>query len=137
MNKCGSCTLCCTLFVVKELDKRAGVACDYCTNSCEIYKDRPQSCKDLQCAYIQMIEVSDLMRPDNLGVVFEKLDSDLIFGTVDPKHRDFRHMNGQINSFLKEGINVVISRNGTPVVYHLDDTDPTSVLKRVHKIVST
>ena len=77
------------------------------------------------------------MRPDNLGVVFEKLEPDLMLGTVNPKHRDFRHMNGQINAFLKEGINVIISKNGTPIVHHLDSVSPESLLKRVHNMVKS
>ena len=99
---CGDCTLCCTLFIVEELDKPAGSACEHCAVNCSIYNNRPQSCRDLKCAYIQMNNVSVLMRPDNLGVVFEKLEYDLMFGTVNHKHKNFNHMNGQIKAFLNE-----------------------------------
>lgn len=74
------------------------------------------------------------MRPDNIGVVFEKLEDDLMFGTVNPYHDNFSHMNGQINAFLKEGINTVLSKNGNLIVYHLDNVLPESLLKRVHNI---
>jgi len=136
MMDCGECTLCCTLFIVEELDKPAGTACSNCSINCSIYESRPQSCKDLKCAYLQMTNVSVLMRPDNLGVVFEKLAPDLMFGTVNPRHNDFRHMNGQVAAFLKEGINVILSKNGSPIVHHLDDVSPESLLKRVHNMVN-
>ena len=132
--ECGECTLCCTLCVVVELDKPAGSACEHCKNNCTIYENRPQSCRELSCAYHQMSQVSVKLRPDNCGVVFEKLDNDLMFGTVNPKHHDFTFINGQINSFLKEGINTVLSKNGQPIVYHLDNISPESLLKRVHDI---
>lgn len=136
MMECDECNLCCTLCVVVELDKAAGTECIHCSNNCDIYEDRPQSCRDLKCAYLQMNKVNVAMRPDNLGVVFEKLDDDLMFGTVNNKHKDFKHMNGQINAFLKEGINTVLSKDGIPLVYHLDNVTPESLLKRVYNMVN-
>lgn len=132
--ECGECTLCCTLCVVEELDKAAGAACVHCDTGCEIYEDRPQSCRDLRCAYYQMEKANIAMRPDNLGVVFEKLDDDLMFGSVNPEHKGFTHMNGQIGFFLKEGINTVLMNNGSPTVYHIDSVSPESLLKRVYEI---
>jgi len=134
--ECGTCTLCCKLLFIKELNKQAGTMCKYCENNCSIYKDRPQSCKEFLCSYIQMNKASESMRPDNFGVIFEKLDDDLMFGTVNPEHKDFKHLNGQINSFLKEGINVVLVRCKTFTVYHIDNVPPESLLKRVHSIAS-
>ena len=81
-----------------------------------------------------MENASELMRPDNIGVVFEKLEDDLMFGSVNPKHEDFKHMNGQIEYFLKEGINTVLMKNGNPIVYHIDDVSPEVLLKRVYEI---
>ena len=132
--ECGACSLCCTLCVVEELDKAAGAACEHCHDGCSIYEDRPQSCRDLHCAYRQMENASELMRPDNLGVVFEKLDDDLMFGSVNPDHKDFRHMHGQIEYFLKEGINTVLMKNGSPTVFHGDSVSPETLLKRVYEI---
>jgi len=136
MAECGECTLCCTSCKIIELNKPSGITCKHCSTKCDIYKDRPHACKEFSCAYHQMDNVSLMMRPDNLGVVFEKLDNDLMFGTVNTKHKDFKHMNGQINAFLKEGINTVLSKDGIPLVYHLDNVTPESLLKRVHDKVS-
>jgi len=76
------------------------------------------------------------MRPDNCGVIFEKIYDDLIFGTVNPNHKDFSFMSGQVEHFLKDGINVVVSKNGIPIVYHCDDASPEEILGRLRKVVS-
>jgi hypothetical protein len=134
--KCGECTLCCTLFSVKWLDKPVNTDCIHCVakKGCSIQETKDVECIEYQCAYTQMEKVSEKLRPDNCGVVFEKLEDDLMFGTKSPKHKDFKFVQGQINAFLKEGINVVISKNGQPLVYHLDDAKPEELLKRVYKI---
>ena len=131
---CGDCTLCCTVCHIAEIDKAAGVACDHCSTNCTIYAERPTACVEFSCAYHQMEKANVALRPDNLGVVFEKLADDLMFGSVNPKHKDFRHMNGQIGQFLKEGINTVIVKAGVPLVYHIDSTSPELLLKRVYEI---
>lgn len=134
--ECGSCTACCTSLPIAELNKLAGDTCEYCNSNCTIYEDRPFACKEFSCAYHQMKQASEKMRPDNCGVIFEKLDNDLMFGTINPNHNDFTFMDGQIDAFLKEGINTVLSKNGNPVVYHLDNVSPESLLKRVYEIAS-
>ena len=75
------------------------------------------------------------LRPDNCGVVFEKVADDIMFGTADPNHKDFRFVDGQIRAFLNEGINVIISKHGQPIVYHLDSVAPEDILNRFSKIV--
>jgi len=132
--ECGTCTACCTLLKVDEIFKPAGSTCIHCSTNCDIYDSRPMACKEFSCAYHQMVSVNIAMRPDNIGVIFEKLAPDLMFGTINPKHKDFKHMNGQINAFLKEGINVVVSNNGQTTTYHLDNISPEKVLQRVYKI---
>lgn len=131
---CGECTLCCTLLQVSELNKEAGESCKYCTTKCSIYLERPLACKEFSCAYHQMKKASSNLRPDNCGIIFEKLEEDLMFGTVDPKHKDFTYLNGQINHFLAEGINVVLSKYGQPIIYHLDHIKPDELLTRIYLI---
>lgn len=132
--ECGDCTACCTLLAVSEINKKAGKSCKYCTTKCSIYSTRPLACKEFSCAYHQMNKVSIKLRPDKCGIIFEKLAEDLMFGTVDPKHKDFTFINGQINHFLNEGINIVLSKQGQPIVYHLDNINPEELLTRVHLI---
>jgi len=133
--ECGECTLCCTLCKIPELNKESGTECAHCSTHCDIYEDRPEACKEFSCAYHQVLKANIAMRPDNMGVVFEKLDNDLMFGNVNPKHKDFKNMQGQINAFINEGINVVLAKGGINIVYHIDDVLPETLLSRIHKIV--
>jgi len=129
--ECGSCNLCCILPKLPELNKEAGITCKYLCNTCTIYDNRPDACKEFSCAYHQMDKVSEKLRPDNCGIIFEKLAPDLMFGSVNPTHKDFSFVHGQIQYFLKEGINVVLSNN---ITYHLDNIKPEDLLTRVYKI---
>lgn len=130
-NKCGACTVCCVLCAIEELDKRSGETCTHCDKGCVIYESRPQPCRGFSCAYHQAKKVNIALRPDNCGVMFEKLDDDLMVGIIDPDNTP-THLNGQIQSFMNEGLNVVILNQGQPTVYHQDAVDPTSLTKRIY-----
>lgn len=134
MVECGECTLCCELPYIKELNKPTYTLCSFCDNGCTIHDNKPKECSDFKCAYLQMKKVSVKMRPDNCGVIFEKLNNDLMLGTINPKHENLSFVKGQISYFLKEGINVVLSKQGVPIVYHLDDVSPELLLKRIYNI---
>lgn len=73
-NTCGSCTVCCTAMEVKELRKPAGLRCLYLTNEgCSIYENRPQSCREYECAF-RMYPLDKKLRPDRSGfqILFSK-----------------------------------------------------------------
>lgn len=65
---CGSCTLCCKLLGVAELDKEKGKWCARCAigTGCTIYEDRPKSCKDFACMWLQYEEMPEGWRPDKV-----------------------------------------------------------------------
>lgn len=69
-RSCGECTACCTALAVEEIDKGVGVTCAHvCTKGCEIYSDRPKSCGDFSCLWLDgMFDLSE--RPDKLGIVW-------------------------------------------------------------------
>lgn len=113
MNICGECTVCCTLSVVEELDKGPGETCKYCVlqKGCSIYEKRPQVCKDFECAYLQAGKDIE-MRPDKCGVMFFK-NSDRIFtGVLVPGVEVSNKAKGQIESFNKQGISVIVFKLG-------------------------
>ncbi len=135
-NKCGTCTLCCKLLVVLEIDKEAGVLCKHCDEGvgCNEYESRPDSCRDFQCAYSQMEKVSEKLRPDNCGVIFERIQDDIMLGTVDFHRKSYSDIKGQISYFISEGINVVMSNKGIPVIYNTDKTKSEDILTRLIEI---
>jgi hypothetical protein len=71
MRECGSCTLCCTLTFVPEMDKAEGVTCEHCDKGCRIYEGRPKSCADYKCSWLKGT-LPEWMRPDTSGVMVEE-----------------------------------------------------------------
>jgi hypothetical protein len=78
-NECGTCTLCCKLVEVEDLQKPAGRWCGFCSSGqiypahkgCQIH-DQPQqpaACKRFRCLWLAGDWPVDL-RPDRSGVVF-------------------------------------------------------------------
>jgi hypothetical protein len=62
-RECGSCSLCCKLIAVVELNKSVGQWCRHCApgkGGCLIYDDRPPSCRGFHCSWLQ----SDLLGPE-------------------------------------------------------------------------
>lgn len=76
---CGLCSECCTNLKVPELDKPAGEPCIHLVagKGCGIYEDRPQSCRDFSCLWLQ--GVGDFtVRPDRSHAVLAHMkDQDL------------------------------------------------------------
>ena len=110
--ECGDCTVCCTLSVVPELNKKAGEHCFHCINNgCEIYGRHPQVCKDFECAFLQGGTSIDL-RPDKCGVMFFKKSERIFCGILVPEVRVTDLAKGQVNSFIEQGYSVVMLKLG-------------------------
>lgn len=71
-NECGDCRACCTTMGVPEIQKGAWHTCQHlCEYGCRVYAERPKSCADFECLWLQGCfgdRVDE--RPDRLGVVF-------------------------------------------------------------------
>jgi hypothetical protein len=52
-RSCGTCSLCCKVYPVLELDKPAGQWCRHCVpgSGCAVHPDRPRSCRQFFCAW--------------------------------------------------------------------------------------
>lgn len=78
-NRCGSCTLCCTLVAVGEIEKRGFTRCPHQSDppalvvGCAIYADRPHSCRKWSCLFFENEDWPDELRPDRCGVVFDPI----------------------------------------------------------------
>lgn len=71
MSDCGDCTVCCSLFAIKELDKSRHEDCSHCTGTgCGIYDTRPQTCRDYKCFFISE-NLSEEARPDRCGMLLD------------------------------------------------------------------
>lgn len=78
-NYCNTCTLCCKLMSVIELNKPRCVWCKHIAsnkNSCTIYEERPEGCKEWTCGWFSSqrsaIPLPAEMRPDRSHVVISR-----------------------------------------------------------------
>ena len=53
-RECGTCTLCCKVAAVEEVDKPNGVWCSHCVpgKRCTVYDQRPASCRSFYCQWM-------------------------------------------------------------------------------------
>lgn len=78
-RECGDCTICCTWLVGESYGNSfgCGKSCKFLEeNKCGIYDDRPEACKNYQCAWSQHLLLEE-MRPDKCGIIVsvEKKDN--------------------------------------------------------------
>lgn len=91
---CGTCTLCCKTLRVDELGKPGNSWCAHCSvgKGCEIYNDRPQSCRDFECVWLQSQRHGKLpleLRPDQSRVLMTATtDGNRLVFVVDPSRPD-------------------------------------------------
>ncbi|MEJ1159300.1 hypothetical protein [Prosthecomicrobium sp. N25] len=76
-RECGTCTLCCKVLGIRELEKPRGSWCPSCAKGrgCTVYEARPTSCRDFECFWLKAPEAAhvmmpDALRPDRCKVVF-------------------------------------------------------------------
>lgn len=74
-NKCGSCTACCKVYAIPQINKPAGDWCTHCAigKGCKIYTRRPATCIDFECLWLQSQRHAPLpveLRPDKSKIVF-------------------------------------------------------------------
>ena len=72
-RNCGSCTACCTILGVAELNKPNYTPCLHeCKAGCAIYSTRPVSCRVWSCNWLYGREPGgdERRRPDQLGLMF-------------------------------------------------------------------
>lgn len=75
MPSCDSCSLCCKVMKISELEKPAHQWCAHCeiAAGCQISDSRPQSCRDYECLWLKSQALDRPMpaalRPDKSRVV--------------------------------------------------------------------
>ncbi|HYH17562.1 MAG TPA: hypothetical protein VD995_02990 [Azospirillum sp.] len=88
-HACGTCTLCCKLMRVPELDKPAARWCDHCAPDagCRVYAGRPESCRGFRCLWLMDRRFPDALRPDRChALVATNGAADDFVVHVDPAH---------------------------------------------------
>lgn len=116
-RECGSCSLCCRLLPVRELDKGANQRCVHQRHTgCTIHgtPDMPRSCRLWACRWLTGDDTADLPRPDRGHFVVDvmldyitvtnndtgdKVTHGVIQVWLDPKHSG-AHRNPQLRAYL-------------------------------------
>ena len=75
-RRCGTCTLCCKLLPVPQLEKAANQRCKHQSTArgCAIYRTRPNPCRMFACRWLADPETAGLPRPDRAHYVIEILE---------------------------------------------------------------
>jgi hypothetical protein len=70
-RSCGSCTLCCKVMAIEELNKPVGQWCRHCApgTGCKIYESRPNECRNFNCAYLLSRHLGEEWKPERSRMV--------------------------------------------------------------------
>ena len=77
MRDCGTCSACCRLPEVLEINKPANTPCQFlCSKGygCQIYKNRPKPCADYKCCWL-MGHGREKDQPNKSDVLIESRDT--------------------------------------------------------------
>src|SRR5215472_2087469 len=76
---CGSCTLCCKVVSVYEINKPKGVWCRFSRShkGCDLYPNHPLSCEAWSCAWLAS-DLAENLRPDKCHVVVDIMPDTVI-----------------------------------------------------------
>lgn len=117
-NKCGSCTACCRVYAIPDLNKRAGPWCQHCDvgKGCRIYEARPKLCADFACLWLQSHErgqgLPDALRPDRCKVVFSPTTNEDIMAAITMPGSPGAWRKGEarklIDKMVEAGVRVVV-----------------------------
>lgn len=70
-KECGTCSLCCKLVTVAELEKPSGTWCTHCSpgKGCGIHAVRPNACRSWNCLWLLSPELGPQWKPDKSRMV--------------------------------------------------------------------
>jgi len=86
-RECGSCTMCCKVYGIPEIEKPAGQWCRHCRPGagCSIYPDRPQMCRDFDCCWLIDPTMPDMWKPERSHIVLSIFPRNgFLYALVDP-----------------------------------------------------
>jgi hypothetical protein len=141
---CGSCTACCRVYAIRELNKPTGTWCQHCAigKGCKIYAERPKPCVEFACEWLHSqtgegitITINGTaagpmpleMRPDRCKVVFGFLSDDLMSAKLMP---------GSLVGLPGAMIRTLIDRYGEYEVEMEIDAEGHPVVPRSAKVLS-
>jgi hypothetical protein len=88
-RSCGTCTLCCKVYAIPELEKPSGAWCNECTpgKGCGIWGKQPEQCSTFFCQWMYDATLGPLWKPDVSRFVMNIQEGVTLAVAVDPGHR--------------------------------------------------
>jgi hypothetical protein len=86
-RSCGTCTMCCKVYLIRELNKPAGQWCVHCVqgSGCGIHARRPPSCREFFCSWLVDPNLGPEWKPEvSRFVLSADATHKAIMVTVDP-----------------------------------------------------
>ena len=86
-RSCGTCTMCCKVYLIRELSKPAGQWCAHCLrgSGCGIHASRPRSCREFFCSWLVDPNLGPEWKPEvSRFVLSADATHRAIMVTVDP-----------------------------------------------------
>lgn len=70
-RQCGTCTLCCKVMGIAELQKPAGHWCPHCLpgKGCGAYEARPYECREFRCSWLADPRIGEEWKPEKSKIV--------------------------------------------------------------------
>jgi hypothetical protein len=131
MRSCGTCTRCCELVPVKELNKASFTPCRHelglfaIRPGCAIYPVRPHGCRSWKCLWLKDDTWPDELRPDRCGIVVDENIDVVRIGGIDhpcaqvwvsPGHEEDFHHSADVQSIVFSLI-----EQGLAVLWRMED----------------
>lgn len=129
-RSCGTCTLCCKVLAIEELNKPHGVWCPHAKpgRGCAIYSDRPGACREFICGYLVSEGLSPEWFPATSKIVLMYVDNG-ITAVVDTGRPDawkaepfYKQLKAWAVAFLQHNRQVLV-RVGNRTIAILPDHD--------------
>jgi len=119
LKVCGDCSLCCKVYDIDDLGKKAGHACNHQRpgTGCGVWGLHPQICQDFKCLWLKHEDMTALWRPDICGFVLRlEPNGTTLAIDVDPDRPDAWRQTHYYNQ-LKIWSEVMPKNEGLVIVY--------------------
>jgi len=130
---CGTCSLCCKLLDIHELEKPAGVWCQHARpgKGCAIHGHHPGVCQAFRCWWLDEPQAADNWKPEKCGFLIREAEKHLMIIDVEASRADSWKREpyyGQIKRWSKsaqtgEGLVTVRCNGRVTVVFPEADLD--------------
>lgn len=111
-RSCGTCSLCCTVMGVEELQKPRDTKCVHLTTlgRCNCYSTRPASCAGFNCLWLQGLLPKELQPERCRAVAMTNSLGDMVVFQIHPKDRG-AHLRGHLAHTIEK-----LASGGIPVI---------------------